>query len=288
MKKVYLMALALVFATCTKEVKSTLPDVDYEGFTVLEARIESLLIGEGDGRTWEEGAAIGVFGSEKGYNEKYLLRSADASLSEALFYGPRVSGKEISAYFPYQSSASGAAEALTLVLASNQTYDESAGAKEFFLRYCPTAYAFLEGNALNFQYPFGLLEVKIALEETLFVNEITCSSASVPVSGIAAIDRRGYAFTPGAGEQLSLSFSEAVSSRMEDGSVRSFYLVLAPGEYTDLTLSIGIEGEQNPILIAPSLLSVPRISAVDFSLASVFVGTGGPEGFDPENVHFDE
>ena len=287
MRRICFLILAVTLAGCTKKIPADKPEINREGSTILNARIETLLLDNEPARHWNEGDAIGVFGSDKGYNEKYLLRRADASLSSALFYGPLVVGETVSAYYPYSASFSGSAELFHTELASVQDYDDEAGAVEQFLRYCPRAFAFREGELFPFRYPFGLVEVKVALDETITVGALSFRSTAMPLSGIAVVRSSEVSMSPTSSNTVRLLCGEGVSSRTESGAVRPFYMVLPAGEYQDLSLTVEVVGE-TPILCVIDALSVPRIDAAHFALASVKLQSGGPDSFEPVSVQFDE
>ena len=272
-----LTLLCLAAPCCTREVPADLPDVEPGLQTVLSADIESLLLGE-ERRTWPDGACIGVFGSDRGDNEKYLLRRADAGLSSALFYGPAVGGDVVAAYYPYRADYSAAAGEM------NVQVDAASGQ---FLRYCPQAYAFLADGALKFRYPCGMLAVQLALDEDLTVLSVACSSASRALAGIGTVDADGLALADGALQEVVLSCGGGVPSRDAAGNITPFYLVLAPGCYDDLSVRIALDGEE-PATFQTGRIEIPRVDASRFTLASVIVRGGGPEGFEPETVHFDE
>ena len=288
MKRIISIALITgAFLACTKTVPGPKPEITSEGLTVVSADIETLLLDGETARHWQDGDAIGLFGSEVGNNEKYLLREADADLSSALFYGPLIKGETVAAYYPYSPSFSGSATGMGALLESEQTYAEGAAEVEQFLRYCPRAYAFLQNDKLSFHYPFGMLEVKIALYETLKIYSLTLSSPSSSLSGLAVINPEGSAMAPGAPQEAKLLCEGGVSSRDDAGQVRSFLIVAAPGTYEDLRLSLEVEGE--PVIHCElGSLNIPRIDASGFTMASVTLTTGGPESFDPVIVHFDE
>ena len=282
-----LVLLAGAFIACTKTVPAPKPEITSDGLTVVSADIETLLLENEPVRHWKQGDAIGLFGSQTGNNEKYLLRKADAALSSAVFYGPVVKGETIAAYYPYSPSFSGSATGMSTPLESVQTYNDDWGAVEQFLNYCPRAYAFLQNQKLKFHYPFGALEVKIELDEILTVYSLTLNSPSSSLSGLAVIHPDGASMAPGAPQQVKLLCEGGVDSKDETGRVRSFLLVTVPGTYEDLKLGIEVEGE--PVILCElGNITIPRIDASGFSLASVKLTTCGPDSFDPVSVHFDE
>lgn len=281
-----LVLLAGAFIACTKTVPAPKPQITSDGLTVVSADIETLLLDNEPTRHWKQGDAIGLFGSQTGNNEKYLLRKADADLSSAVFYGPVVKGETIAAYYPYSPSFSGSATGMSTTLESVQTYNDDWGAVEQFLNYCPRAYAFLRNDRLKFNYPFGVLEVRISLDEILTVHTLTLNSPSCSLSGLAVINDDGATMAPGAPQEVKL-LCGGVSSRDESGNVREFFMVTVPGTYEDLKLSIEVDGEP-AILCELGSLTIPRIDSAGFALASVALTTGGPDSFDPVSVHFDE
>lgn len=286
MKKFLLSIPAvLVIAACVRKVPEELPPLALDGHTTVEARIESLLLGAGS-RVWPEGAAIGVCGSVSGTNEKYLLRKADASLSEALFYGPEVIG-EICACYPWEPSYTGSWGRMTVALDNRQAYIPENGPVEQFLLYSPAAYGFETGGKLSFGYPFGVLSIKVELQEDLQLEGIELMSEALPFAGTGIVTAEGVSFDSGAAHELELVFDRPVSIRDDSGEPVSFYVVMPPFEYQDLVISFKFSGEQ-PFVCKAGGVAVPRIDAQTFSLLSMVIGSDGPEGFTPVNVQFDE
>ncbi|MCR5017175.1 MAG: fimbrillin family protein [Bacteroidales bacterium] len=286
MKK-YLLSIFTVFAitACVDKVPEELPPLNLEGRTIVEAKIESILLGN-DSRVWPEGSAIGVSGSEDGTNLKYLLRKADAALSEAVFYGPKVAG-DISAYYPWDESYTGSWGRMTSALDSRQAYTQANGPLEQFLAYSPVAYGFESAGKLSFEYPYGMLAIKVALEEDLKVEGITLSCEDLPFAGTGIVTPEGIQFGNGASHGLELVFDQPVSIRDKSGNLVPFYIVLPPFEYPDLEIAFYFTGEQ-PFVCSIAGVSVPRVAAETFSMLSMVIGSDGPEGFTPVNVQFDE
>ena len=279
------MSAVIILAACAKRVPEELAPLSLEGRTTVEAKIESLLLGK-ESRVWPEGAAIGLCGSVNGANEKYLLRKADANLSEALFYGPEVKG-EVCAYYPWNPSYTGSWGRMTAALDNRQVFAQANGPKEQFLVYSPIAYGFEKDGKLLFGYPFGVLSIKVALEENLSLEGITLSSESLPFAGTGVVTPEGVQFETGASHELKLVFDEPVPIRDNSGNPVPFYVVMPPFEYEDLVIAFSFSGEQ-PFVCSAGGISVPRIDAQTFSLLSMVIGSDGPEGFTPVNVQFDE
>lgn len=279
------ISLALALSACVKKVPEELPPLKLDGRTTVEAKIESLLLGE-DTRIWPEGAAIGVSGSVSGVNEKYLLRKSDANLSEAVFYGPKVVG-DVAACYPWDPAYTGVWGRMTASLDKRQVFAPEKGPKEQFLTYSPMAFGFEENGKLSFGYPFGVLSVKVALEEDLLLDGITLSSETLPFAGTGIVDTDGISFGSGAFHSLELVFDQAVSIKDSAGNPVPFYIVMPPFEYEDLVMEFHFRGEQ-PFVCSPGVVAVPRIAAESFSLLSMVIKSDGPEGFTPVNVQFDE
>ena len=276
-------ALAVAFA-CEKTGQEELGDVSQDGTTVISADIESLLLGQ-DTRVWPEGAYIGVFGSESGTNEKYILKRAGAGLASAEFYGPLVCGETLAAYYPWQDVFAGRADAMPVSLAAAQQYSED-GVLEIFGRYCPTAFATMKNGSMKFFYPFGMMRVRVELFDNIKVTGITFTSTGKGAAGMGAVLPDGsLKMSAGAATTVTLDCGEGVNIITEAG-FSEFYLTLVPGTYESAFMVIAAEGE-DPIVCTLDGITVPRIDAADFKLASVSVKAGGPEGFTVNEQVFD-
>ena len=286
MKKISIIAisLAVLFPSCEKSGETTLPDVSQEGITVIPADLESLLLGD-DERVWPEGAYLGVFGSEKGTNEKYVLKKAFEGLASAEFYGPLVAGETISAYYPWNDSYTGRATAMPVALSSGQAYSELP-AKDIFQQYCTMAFATMRAGRMRFFYPFGMLRLKVELDSALNVKEIVFSSSSRAAAGMGEVLPDGsLKMSGGASGVVTLDCGEGIPTE-EGGVFHYYYLTLLPGDYPDAKLVIKAEGE-DPIVCVLDGISIPRIDASAFTLASVVVSTEGPSGFVVNEQQFD-
>ena len=286
MKKYLLYIPAFIaLCSCVRKVPEELAPLSLDGRTTVEAKIESLLLGE-DSRVWPEGSAIGLFASVSGSNEKYLLRKADATLSEAVFYGPKVQG-DISACYPWSSSYTGGWGRMTAALDNHQVYNAANGPKEQFLSYSPMAFAFEQDGKLSFEYPFGVLAIRVALEEELYLEGISLRSESLPLAGTGIVSEDGIEYGTGASHVLELVFDQPVSICDNTGDPVPFYLVMPPFEYPDVEIVFSFTSEE-PFACSVGQVKVPRIAAESFSLLSMVISSDGPEGFTPVNEHFDE
>lgn len=277
--------VASLFLSCGKDGETGLDDVLQKGTTVITANIESLLLGD-DVRTWPEGAYVGVFGSKSGTNEKYVLKKAGAGLRVADFYGPLVSGETITAYYPWSATYTGRAEAMPMEVPVEQEYADVSSV-EVFGKYCPTAYACMKGSNMDFFYPAGLLRVIVDLPEAINVTGIVFSTPGGAVAGKGAVlPDGGIEMAGGASETVSLACAEPVATIRPEGGAVNFHITTLPGTFAVATLIIYVQGE-DPIVCTLDGITIPRISASDYKVASVKVHSSGPQGFTVNEEEFD-
>ena len=290
MKRIlYISLLSCLLAACTKSVPAAKEDFSTDGYTLLNADIETLLLGDGTHRSWDGNAAIGVYGSVQGQNERYRLRKADAGLESGEFYGPLVKGSVIAAYYPFTASVAGSAESMYAYLSASQSFAAGVEAQEQFLSYCPTAYAFLSDGKLSFHYPCGVLKVTLCLEETLHVLSVSLTDGAVPLAGPMHVTPEGTTLDIRQGTHtIALDCGAGIPTKDGSGQFQPFYLVLLAGEYTHLTLTVNTREEALPIVCSIGSLRIPRIDAANFSMGAVTIQSGGPASFEPINVSFDE
>ena len=286
MKKLFnsiILIAAVVVTGCTEHKDMEFAPVDNSGYTIIQANLETLLL-ESEERVWPEDAYIGVYGIEHGDNECYTIKDAGVGLKNAVFYGPFVSGA-IAAYYPYDPSYIGNAEGMPVVLESEQEYGADAVAQ--FLAYTPRAYAYMKDNVLDFIYPNGLLHITVETVETLKIKEITISSAASRLSGLGILGNDGtLSMTETADSTVVLNCGEGVLSR-EGDAFADFYIVLVPGQYEDLSISLEIDGEPTFRKSLPPV-SVERVNAGDFAITSVSIKAhGGPDSFIDTPVEFE-
>ncbi len=278
------ICLPLLLAGCELGKEDNQPDVSQKGTPLIQADIEGLLRGE-DERVWPEGAYVGVFGSESGINEKYVLKRAGAGLASAEFYGPLVSGETIAAYYPWSDTFTGRAGAMPAKLTANQEYADT-GAVAIFQKYCPTAFAGMKDGRMKFSYPFGLLRVRVELFESLKVLRMSFSASDRAVAGSGVILPDGSLKVEGGGlKTVELDCGEGVSTIKGDGFA-DFYLTLFPGEYAEAALIIYAEGE-DPIVCTLRNFEIPRIDSGSFALANIAVKSNDPQGFIVNEQVFD-
>ena len=202
------------------------------------------------------------------------------------FYGPLVSGETITAYYPWSDTYTGRAEAMPMEVPVEQEYADVSSV-EVFGKYCPTAYACMKGSNMDFFYPAGLLRVIVDLPEAINVTGIVFSSPGGAVAGKGAVlPDGGIEMAGGASETVLLACAEPVATIRPEGEAVNFHITTLPGTFAVATLIIYVQGE-DPIVCTLDGITIPRISASDYKVASVKVHSGGPQGFTVNEEEFD-
>lgn len=291
----YALLSAVVTTGCTEtEGPDRDDEVRTEGYTLFSVSTEALLLAAGDGdpfeRLWSQGDCIGLFGSERGANERYTLKRSGYETTRAEFYGPQVAGERIAAYYPYDAALQGEAGAIPLSLAPTQRYDAGRKAADQFLTYCPRTFAGMEDDGrLVLGYPLGMLAVQIRFDEPVTVTSLTLVSAARKLAGAGTVDEAlALTLSEAGASGIVLDCSPGVLSRTDDaadgGSLYASYcFVLPPAEYADRDLTLEIRTlELAPISCTLRALAVCRISAADCTLTTAVVSAGPGGGFDTE------
>lgn len=283
---IFILMMVITISGCTVTKDKEFDPVDNSGYTLVRADIESLLFGN-DERLWPEGSAIGVYGSDQGINEPFVIKNAGIGLKEADFYGPMVKG-DIVAYYPYSETYIGEASALPFSLETDQVYHDDP--VKMFLGYCHMAFANMVDQRLKFFYPAGLLKVTIESQTAVIVDMLDMTSEGAKLSGHGVFDGQGgIKMTESAAGSVELSCGEGVSTRTAEGSLTGFYIVMVPGTYTDLELSLYLKGVETPFRCKLPEITVEKVSSSDYNMVTVgFRPSGGPAGFDEVEVEFDE
>lgn len=283
---IFILIAAAVFAGCTVKKDKEYGQVDESGYTLIQADLESLLFGS-DQRVWPEGAAIGVYGSEMGENEPFVIKTAGEGLKTAGFYGPMVKG-EVAAYFPYSESYVADASAMPYTLQTQQAYHSDP--VEMFLKYTSMAFAGMEGGKLKFAYPNALLKVTVESQSDITVRQVKLTSTDSKLSGLGVFLSDGsVSMTESSQNYVELDCGEGLPAVASDGTLNGFYMVVAPGTYDDLELQVSLDGAEAPFACRIPEVTLKKISATDFCMVTVgFRPVGGPAGFDEIEVEFDE
>lgn len=291
-KLLFILIVTSVITGCTVTKEKEFAPVDESGYTLVETDFKALLFSEED-MVWPEGAAIGVYGTEMGYNEPYTIKKAGVGRGEASFYGPLVKG-QIAAYYPYDSSYIGDADAMPMNLEADQAYD--ADLKAMYLKYNPTAFAHLSYGKMDFYYPTGLLCLNLGFPEAETVKKLRLDSQTTGLSGLGVVKGDGTAhMTESASRYVTLDCGEGLATMGEDDVLTAFPVVLLPGTYDDLQVSVYLEGSEQPFVCKLPEVVIEKInaSANQMQLTTITVtlsrdGEEGPDGFVEEEVEFEE
>ena len=283
---VFILAVATLTAGCTDYKDKEYPPVDDSGYTLVEADFKALLFSDKD-MVWPEGASIGVYGSEQGYNEPYAIKKAGEGLGQAFFYGPVVKGT-LAAYYPYSPSYIGDAAAMPFLIESEQVYGEDP--VEMYLKYTPSAFAHMNEGKMEFHYPNALLRLTVGFAEAVKVKGLRLDSEKSGLSGLGVIMQDGtIRMTENADNHIVLNCGEGVLSRSDDGSLTGFCLVMPPGTYDDLKVTLHIDGFDSSFVCSVPEVVLEKIDASDMSVVTLsFSPSGGPDGFSEVEVEFDK
>ena len=88
---------------------------------------------------------------------------------------------------------------------------------------------------------------------------------------------------------VTLDCGEGVLTKAEDGTLTPFYLILMPGVYDDLKVTVHIDGVEAPFTCGIPEIAIEKVDAADARMTTVSVSPAeGPDGFVEEEVEFDE
>jgi hypothetical protein len=232
-----------------------------------------------NGPDWQEGDMFGVYGSEKGTNERYVVTKASAGKSDpAEIYGPVVKGNRFMAYFPYNPEyVGGSADALPMMLEPSQKYDSDMMTQ--YWGYVPMAAGSLgEDGVFHLVYPLGIFSVEIDLDKQWTVQRMTLESKTKPLSGEVAIMEGGaISFTYGSSKSVVLDCGEDGVSIAE----AKYHFVVPPGTYPakDLTLYVQTAEEGLKTIPLAEEVVVRRFEMAEYMVQSIVLGSSDLPGF---------
>ena len=285
-KLISLGLIAAVFAGCTVKKNMEFAPVDNTGYTLICADIQSLLFMEGT-QVWPEDAAIGVYGSEKGENEFYTMKEAGAGYSAAFFYGPLVKG-QVTAYYPYSSSYVGSADAMPVAIEKEQKFSSERDAVAQYLAYTPQSFGYQSDGKIRFVYPTGLFSLNFEGDEPVYVTDISVTSQSESISGMGVFRADGTMdMTNNSFNYVQLDCGDGVPS-VSNGQSTNFYIILAPGTYSDLKLSIGFKENDKKFICEVPEITIDRIDENEFKVSSLKISVTVPDDFEEVDKTFDE
>lgn len=275
MKRTIILMLCLA-ALISCEMKDRGTDIDLSGHTVFNVDMEAISMA-GDfpeQRVWKQGDMIGVFGSEQGENVGFYLKEASQGGTIAEFYGPLVKGDQIKAYFPYDRALVAEPEGLPCELAAIQTYDPRRTALQHFLAYSSRAFAVMDASkALHFAYPFGMLEIIVAMDEPVLMTGASLLGQNF-ISGKFLVDEScQITSTDLSLNRITLDFEGKEVWSREEQECAVLHFLLPPAYYAagNLTLELNVKEGQN-IAVQLEELFVERVDCSEFSVTSITVG----------------
>lgn len=281
MRYTVLAVLSAIFilSSCSKD--KDIFDVSIDGYTLFKADFEDIdIAGEKSSYVWKMEKGIGVFGSESGVNAKYVLKKAYDGKAEGEFYGPNVSGDTIKAYYPYNEKFALDEGKLAYKLSANQVYNHENTLLQQFDKYAGYAYAFKDqGNGLKFHYASGLLSVELELPEVVTLTKMQLSGAKNNLAGMGRLaPDMSLNFAAGGLNSVDVELPDMPLSKQND-ILSAFPIVLPAGTYRDLNLVINTK-EKDDIMVRLDSLEIVRVTAGDFIITEVTVGTNPLGGYE--------
>ena len=178
MRKVYLIALCLAASSCTAAgLLHPEPEVNPEGTSLL-------LVSFADSEIWTEQDAVGVYGSLKGDNSKFVpMSSCWGSEGQATLYGSPVEGL-LRAYYPYDSAGLPCIAEGLVPLSSLQKYCPDARSH---FRVNGIAAAEGEAGSLVLRYIAGAVHFRVEAQFTGEVKKVELSSLNDVLSGMLTL-----------------------------------------------------------------------------------------------------
>lgn len=281
LSKTIILMSALLACACSPEQKKDIFDVPQTGYTFFEADFDDVTLDEdGAQQLWKKGVGIGVYGSVQGNNEEYTLKKAFDGKPSGEFYGPKVSGDLIMAYYPYSEDFSLFDGMLMYSLSPLQEFDGDTSIYDQFLNYAGYAYAFSEdGGRLKFGYASGVLTVEVRLSAIETVTGIELS-AQAPIAGIGGVSvDRSVRLSESGARTIVLDCGEGLLSQ-EGGAYVKFPIVMPAGEYEGATITLKLKGKNDVV----SDLEAFEVVCMDADTRSVseIVISNGLGGFEVE------
>lgn len=284
----YTAICALPLLSC--EMKDRGADIDLSGHTIFKVDMEEISFRDlSEDRVWHEGDMIGVFGSEQGDNAGFYLKTSSEGETIAEFYGPQVKGDLIRAYFPYDQNLRAGVNGIPCRLSPVQTYNPQINSIEFFKECSQMAFAVLDdAGEFHFRYPFGILEINMALDTPVAMTGAILSSKN-PVAGVFEINEQGLSVpTDVAQNFITLDFNGAVVMSGDSGVPAVLRFVLPPAFYLagELTLEVNVEDGQD-FIVQLDDVAVERVDCSDFTVATTTVGISDVPGLEVEDGYLE-
>lgn len=314
MKKLSFYVTALVagvLASCSNVEDVQTSQNEMEDFVAVVAEGGTRTTLEGNAVKWDNEDALAIFRKTgKGINTKYVLNTIDSEGKATFKYDNEYSGTALSsgnlkynyAVYPYSNNITMTdAGVVNVTIPETQTYTTvttgSADATVTTPTFDPAAafmFAENDGNALEFKNAQALLKValtKMPGDEDYSITSLKLSSSTKVLSGDATIQMENgkpkVTFS-GEGKDLTLNCENGVAiSSLDAANPAVFYLVVTPGIYSDLKLTL-TGGNYTKELELPKDLTIARnkIVTIQYTCGSDdFTGTIPEMGSTEEDVN---
>ena len=227
MKKIYmLLSLAVVASGCGGRLDlPEEPDVPKAVRYELSAQVSSL----SDVYVWKEGSAVGVYGSSKGDNAKYVpYNGFHGKTGLVELYGPEVDGT-IYGYFPYNSEGYAAVAEGRCPYVPVQQYRTSAAGH--YSANAVLVAAEIDG-VLDFAHRAGLVHFSVNVDVEGQVKGVMLSSALDPLCGNFSIDPEDESPVTDAGNTVTVRGMGKPQGKFD------VWFLLPAGEYEALQLVV--------------------------------------------------
>lgn len=240
---VAMFSLALVSCTETLPEKELPNDNGSDVITMIKATVEPLHLKGHDAvgnYSWNNDHKIGIYGTSKGVNERYLPVRSTTGDNEAFFFGNEVGG-DLTVYMPYLSEGIPAGkEGRVSIPAKQQFYADPCD----HLMYNSEFLANVVGDEVTFGYHSGLLQIDVQYDiqnivaVKLLVGNISASSefSDYCVGDIAITTDVETILTNGIAEMSVVGFPEGTHS--EISNPLTLYAALAPGVYEGFVVEV--------------------------------------------------
>ena len=260
-----LSATAVAMAVSCANKENTEPQVSERvpmQFTAGSPELTKTAIAEdGTSVVWSEGDAIGVFDTR--INKFDII--AGAGTSSGRFSGFALPDAEYYALYPYDTDAAIAGGIITATLPSTQ-YSTTDGTFDTMLN--PAVAKADASNGLAFEHVAAMF--KINVEGLSSAVKSISLSADQSLSGAYKVDMNQETWSAVAEASETPAGVSLVGKDDADLAAGPYYLVILPGSYTNLTLTValadGTEASSEPVSIEVAARDIKEttVDAADF------------------------
>lgn len=235
---------SLALVSCVERLAETeMPNVDNGAVTMVKAIVKPLTLEGVAGQglyKWDGLNAIGINGTSKGVNERYLPVQSTIGGNEAYFYGNEVAG-DLTIYMPYsQEGGVRADEGYVVVPVEQQYYNNPFD----HLMYNSTLLATTSGNEVEFGFYAGLVEVAIRYDiqdiasVKMLVGNLKEGYNNHFAGELSIVDGMLNESKPLSNMVAVSGFGDGVNSSKEVGQELKVWLAVAPGTYQNFVFEI--------------------------------------------------